>query len=129
MREINASASKKTLVQSVQEVLTNFYEERIKNVSLDSDAFFLYLSSGISQEIDNICKTITQLAPDWPLDKINPMDKSILILGIYEICFAKDAPDKVIMNECIELAKKFGADSSAKFINGVLNTASKQKNS
>lgn len=64
---------------------------------------------------------IAKCAPDWPLSQINRVDLSILRLSIYELLYT-DTPQKVIIDEAVELAKEFGSDSSPKFINGVLGT-------
>lgn len=72
-----------------------------------------------TKEIKNILEIN---APEWPLEKINPIDRAILFLGIYEVLFQKEVPPVVAIDEAIELAKKYGNESSGKFINGVLNT-------
>ena len=61
-------------------------------------------------------------APEWPLDRIAPIDRNILRLGLTELLFADRAhvPAKVAINEAIELAKAFGSASSGRFVNGVL---------
>ena len=76
-------------------------------------------------ELDNI---IEKAAPEWPIDKISMVDRNILRLGLYELLFAdrKEVPAKVAINEAIELAKKFGGDSSGKFVNGVLGAVYKE---
>jgi N utilization substance protein B len=63
-------------------------------------------------------------APEWPLDKIAPIDRNVLRIGLYELLFGDKAevPPKVAMNEAIELAKSYGGDSSGKFVSGVLGT-------
>ncbi|HET9947252.1 MAG TPA: transcription antitermination factor NusB [Patescibacteria group bacterium] len=68
-------------------------------------------------EIDAI---IAKAAPEFPVDKINKVDLSILRLAIYELQYTKDAPEKVIVDEAIELAKEYGGESSSGFINGAL---------
>lgn len=69
--------------------------------------------------IDEIIK---KAAPEWPLEKINVVDRNILRLGLAELLFGnhEEVPPKVVINESIELAKTFGGESSSKFINGVL---------
>jgi 8-oxo-dGTP pyrophosphatase MutT (NUDIX family) len=71
---------------------------------------------------------ITKAAPDWPLDRIAPVDRNILRIGLYELLFADRAqvPAKVAINEAIELAKTFGGDSSGRFVNGVLGAVYKE---
>lgn len=67
---------------------------------------------------------ITKAAPEWPLDKINLVDRNILRMGLYELIWAnhQEVPERVAIDEAIELAKEFGGESSGKFINGVLGT-------
>jgi len=77
------------------------------------------------QEINDL---IIAGAPQWPLDQINMIDRNILRIGVYELVFGnkKEVPEKVAINEAIELAKAFGGDTSQRFINGVLGTIYKQ---
>lgn len=65
---------------------------------------------------------ITQYAPEWPWDKIAPIDRAILEIGVTELVFDSKVPDLVAINEAIELAKSFGVESSSKFVNGVLSS-------
>jgi len=76
-------------------------------------------------ELDNI---IITAAPEWPIEKISFMDRNILRLGLYELLFSnrEEVPPKVAINEAIELAKKFGGETSSKFINGVLGAVYKE---
>ena len=66
-------------------------------------------------------KFISQCAPEWPIGQINKVDLSILRLAIFELTNEK-TPKKVVIDEAVELAKEFGAESSSKFVNGVLGT-------
>lgn len=76
-------------------------------------------------EIDGI---IEKAAPDWPIDKISPVDRNVLRLGLYELLFAdrEEVPAKVAINEAIELAKTFGGETSGRFVNGVLGAVYKE---
>ena len=67
---------------------------------------------------------ITRAAPEWPLEKINLVDRNILRLGLYKLIWGnhQEVPERVAIDEAIELAKEFGGESSGKFINGVLGT-------
>lgn len=80
---------------------------------------------GKQRDLDEI---ITKAAPDWPLEKIAPVDRNILRLGLYELLFADRAevPAKVAINEAIELAKNFGGQNSGRFVNGVLGAVYKE---
>lgn len=65
---------------------------------------------------------IVKCAPEWPIAKLNRVDLAILRLAINEL-MDKKTPQKVIIDEAIELAKKFGTENTPKFVNGVLGTA------
>lgn len=65
-------------------------------------------------------KLILEHAPKWPIDKINKLDLAILRLAFYELKFHPQTPPRVIIDEAIEIAKLYGAESSPSFINGVL---------
>lgn len=75
---------------------------------------------GIEKNKEEILKDIEKnLKTGWKLDRISKIDLSILELAIYEIKY-KEIPFKVAINEAVELAKKYGENSSGKFVNGVL---------
>jgi N utilization substance protein B len=71
---------------------------------------------------------ISKAAPEWPLERIAPVDRNVLRLGLYELLFAdrEKVPAKVAINEAIELAKSFGGENSGRFVNGVLGTVYKE---
>ncbi len=75
-----------------------------------------------------IDQIIEKAAPEWPIQKINAVDRNILRLGLGELLFGdhNEVPPKVAINESIELAKTFGGDSSSRFINGVLGAVYKE---
>ena len=91
---------------------------------LDSN-FVANLVDGALSRTNQIDQIIAKSAPEWPIDQISLIDKSILRLAIFELNYGKDAPPKVIINEAVELAKQFGSENSSKFINGVLGTVYK----
>ncbi len=88
--------------------------------------FIEELLEGVEKNLLELNHLIAKYAPQWPLEKITPIDRSILRLGVYELKFSKDVPPKVAINEAIELAKTFNGESSGKFINGVLGTIFKE---
>lgn len=79
----------------------------------------------IIKRLKNIDLLIAQCAPEWPIEKFNKVDLAVLRLAVFELFEAKN-PEKVIIDEAIELAKEYGSDNSPKFINGVLGTALKK---
>ncbi|MGV3593429.1 MAG: transcription antitermination factor NusB [Gammaproteobacteria bacterium] len=62
---------------------------------------------------------------DRPVDQLDPIETGILLLGMFELSQRIDVPYKVVINECVELAKKYGATESHKYINGVLDKAAR----
>ena len=73
------------------------------------------------QYIDEI---IAKVAAAWPLDQMAPVDRNILRLAIWEILLSEATPLRAAINEAVELAKVFGSDNSARFVNGVLGSVS-----
>ena len=82
---------------------------------------------GVLQHRATLDAIIQQIAPEWPIEQMAPVDRNILRISAYEIIFDKSTPPKVAINEAVELAKLFGSDSSSRFINGVLGTLLAQK--
>lgn len=91
---------------------------------LEDAAFTRVLIEGTLEHRSVIDQLIGKCAPEWPIDQITAIDRNILRLGIFELLYGNydEVPPKVAINEAIELAKTFGSDSSARFINGVLGT-------
>jgi len=90
--------------------------------------FMEKLLDGVMAKQPELDLIIEKAAPEWPIDRISPVDRNILRLGLYELLFADRAevPAKVAINEAIELAKQFGGDNSSRFINGVLGAVYKE---
>ena len=93
---------------------------------VDDQEFIRRLVMGISAETAKLDETLQPLAPEWPIDQIARMDRTILHIGLYELQRGNDVPPKVVINEAVELAKAFGGDNSSKFVNGVLGTYYRQ---
>lgn len=90
--------------------------------------FMDQLLAGVIAKKPDIDLVIEKAAPEWPLERIAPIDRNILRLGLYELLFAdrSQVPAKVAINEAIELAKTFGGESSGRFVNGVLGAVYKE---
>lgn len=90
--------------------------------------FMQKLLDGVLQKQGEIDLVIEKAAPEWPLDRISPVDRNILRLGLYELLYAdrSEVPAKVAINEAIELAKQFGGENSSRFVNGVLGAVYKE---
>lgn len=90
----------------------------------ESATFVRELVGGVIQNRKEIDQNIANFAPAWPVEQIPVIDRNILRLAIFEILLDNKVPVKVAINEAVELAKTFGSDSSARFVNGVLGSVS-----
>ena len=88
----------------------------------DDKGFIENLVTGVIKNQGDVDQLITKYAPEWPLEQITMVDRNVLRIGIYEMKYDNDIPEKVAINEAIELAKTFGGESSGKFVNGVLGS-------
>ena len=92
--------------------------------SVEDTDFVRALVDGVIAKMTELDDTLRPLAPEWPIEQIARIDRTVLRLGLYELLHSKDSvPPKVAINEAVELAKAFGSDNSGKFVNGVLGTA------
>ncbi|MDO8452536.1 MAG: transcription antitermination factor NusB [bacterium] len=76
----------------------------------------------IVASFDKLDPIIEKSAPEWPIDKLNHVDLAILRLAVYELTVDRGVPEKVIVDEAVELAKELGSESSPAFVNGVLGS-------
>ena len=96
---------------------------------VDDRDFIKRLVKGVDAKSTELDELLQPIAPEWPIDQIARMDRLILRIGAYELLYETDTPPKVVINEAVELAKGFGGDNSSKFVNGVLGTLLRQKDS
>lgn len=88
--------------------------------------FISSLTKGILQEREKLDQTIEAAASNWSLGRMSMVDRNILRLAAYEICYCPEIPEITSINEAVELSKKFGDKNSAGFINGILDRIRKQ---
>ncbi len=105
---------------SVPEVLT----QRLKQEPLPDDMrpFVYQLVNGVLLHRQQLDDLIQEYAPEWPVDQMAIIDRNILRMSIYEIAISKSAPLRVVINEAVELAKDYGAETAPRFVNGVLGS-------
>lgn len=106
-------AEKAALAIEIAEFTTLDAQSDVKNYAIDIAEYF----QRNHKEIDDI---IQKYAKNWDLGRLVKMDKDILRIAIVELLYMKDAPMKVVVDEALELAKKYSTDDSAAFINGIL---------
>jgi len=98
-------------------------QRNIDNYEEDADAAFIDMTiKGVIENIKEEDELITKAAPEWPIEQISTVDKTILRIAVFELLHSEEVPPKVAINEAVELGKTFGSENSSKFINGVLGT-------
>lgn len=92
----------------------------------DAREFATELVSGVMENLEKIDGLISANSHHWKIHRMSTVDKNILRLGIYELMSCGDTPTKVVINEAIEIGKKYGTDESGSFINGILDKIAKE---
>ncbi len=82
--------------------------------------FFTKIFTGVAERYEKLCEHLAKVL-DRPLDKIDPIERSILLLSTYEFAYCLESPYRVVINEAIELAKIYGGEESFKYVNAVLD--------
>ena len=105
--------------------ITQFLRKELnRNASLM--AFALSLLDGVREHRAELDQVLAGKAENWSLERMAAVDRNILRLGAYEILYA-GTPGQVVINEAVELAKQFGAQQSAAFVNGILDRVMHQE--
>ena len=82
----------------------------------------------IYTNLEQIDAIIQKCAPEWPISQINRVDLAVLRQAVYELLFKTQTPTKVIIDEAVEIAKRYGGKTSSSFVNGALAAALDQTN-
>ncbi len=109
--------------QNLSDIEQQFLEEQdMANTDLD---YFRELLHKVPAHLDELDAVI---APhlDRQVNQIDPVERAILRAGVYELRFRIDIPYRVVINEAVELAKRFGAEQGHRYVNGVLDKAAQQ---
>lgn len=88
---------------------------------LDAKPFSSLLVEGTWKNLEQIDSLIGSCSENWSMSRMSKVDKSILRMAVFELCFCEDIPPKVTMNEAIDLGKVYGSENSGSFINGILD--------
>lgn len=94
--------------------------EKLDDITKEDMEYIKDITNGVYSNIALLDEKIEKHLKGWTMDRICKTDLAILRLAIYEIFYREDIPDKVSVNEAVELAKMFSEDSSPSFVNGVL---------
>lgn len=108
---------------SLQEIIEKAAEGR----DVEVDPFAFSLASGWMSHADEIDRQIEAHSTRWKMNRISRVALSILRLSIFEVLFNEEIPDRVSINEAVELAKKFGSEDDSSFVNGVMGAVARAK--
>lgn len=103
------------------DVLARRFDE--KPLDAEGEAFARQIVAGVLENAQTLDAQIQRYAPEWPLDQMALIDRSILRMALWEFGVGGQTPVKVAINEAVELAKEFGSESAPRFVNGVLGAA------
>ena len=101
--------------------------ERRRREVEDAFAYARSLVHGTLEHLEEVNGLIRQQADNWRLERMPAVDRNILRLAVYELLYEEDIPKLVVMDEAIELAKKFSTDQSSRFVNGLLDGLLKRR--
>jgi len=102
-----------------QQIADSFLVSRL-HADEELTAFAKSLLSGVRRNRGELDQLLTKTAENWSLERMAVTDRNVLRLGAFEILYT-ETPDRVAINEAVELAKRFGTDQSAQFVNGILD--------
>lgn len=95
-----------------------FFSERLSSPELVE--FAKSLASGVQRNREELDQMLSKTADNWSLERMAVTDRNVLRLGLYEMLYT-ETPQRVAINEAVELAKRFGTAQSAQFVNGILD--------
>ena len=104
-----------------------YYFESIENASAKNKDDIQKKYEGVISHVEEIDRLLNDASKGWKTARMNKVDLTILRLAVYEMKWDDDVPEGVAINEAVELAKRFGGDSSSSFVNGVLGKVAKQE--
>ena len=104
------------------------YAVLTRSMTEEENDYFRLLVNGVQQTESFIGDIIKRYARGFDFDRIYKIDRAILQIAIYEILFLCDVPDKVAVNEALEMSKIYSTDNSPSFINGILASVIREKN-
>lgn len=109
------------------ETIVNTFEELQKSRE-NTRSFAVKIFEGTVRELERIDEMIVQQADNWRLSRMAVVDRNIIRMSVYEFLHESETPKLVIIDEAIEIAKKFGTQKSSQFINGILDGILKRYN-
>jgi len=103
----------------VEEIFSEFDE--LQQAPAATRDFAITLVRGVIARIEELDGRLVEQADNWRLDRMAAVDRNLLRLALYELLFEKETPCAVVIDEAVEIAKRFGSERSSQFVNGVLD--------
>ncbi|MCI4444636.1 MAG: transcription antitermination factor NusB [Candidatus Aminicenantes bacterium] len=110
--------------ESLEEVLRDFWQHQ--KVASEVKDYGEYLVRGINQHKQEIDDIIQQASKNWRLERMAVVDRNVLRIAVYEMMIEKNLASPIIINEAIEIARKFSGQEAAIFINGLLDSINRR---
>lgn len=104
-----------------------YYFETLEDAEDRDKKYIQGKYEAVVRHVPEIDELLNENAKGWKTARMNKVDLTILRLAVYEMKWDEDVPDGVAINEAVELAKRFGGESSSSFVNGILGKLSKQE--
>ncbi len=122
-QDLKKSLETADLFQRIQD----FKETLGKELGSEGQAYVASTVKGILKTHEELETILVKYLKNWKLSRISKIEHTIFMLSIYELKFTPDVPAKVVINEAIELGKKYSTKESASFLNGILDSVMKQE--
>jgi N utilization substance protein B len=106
------------------EIFPHFWKEH--DAEIEVKAFAEGLVEGVMRERDALDRIIAGSVDNWRIDRMAVVDRNILRVAVYELAWLPDTPPVVVLDEAIEVGKKYGSEQSGSFINGILDAVRKR---
>jgi len=106
------------------EIFPHFWKEH--DVEIEVKTFAQGLVEGVMMEREALDRIIAGSVDNWRIDRMAVVDRNILRLAVYELARLPDTPSVVVLDEAIEVGKKYGSEQSGSFINGILDAVRKR---
>lgn len=107
--------------------IQEFKEALAVNLDSESQAYVSSVANGILKHSEELEEILVKYLKNWKLSRISKIEHTIFMLAIYELKYTPEVPGKVVINEAIELGKKYSTKESAGFLNGILDNVFKQE--
>ena len=109
-----------------EDIIGDPLDDATNPLPIDVVTFAEGLVLGVHSHLDLIDKAVKEFSTNWALDRMAKVDLAILRLACYELLFSPSVPSSVIINEAIEIGKRFGAQETPAFVNGILDQISRK---